>query len=329
MFDKKGMVVKGFFVVMILGLLVMSLGVVVATPEEDLAIAQNAFDYGAIDQAGLDEAEAEYNRLVGDGSGEPKVSYGATGGSGDVGGWFKEKYDLWLTGVNWSAANTEEQVDSVGQIIKWFILILIVLLIYSGLSAADFPDNQPIIRFILAVATGFLGTFLITTRELLTALQSYTAMGIALTVFFPIFILGFFSVVVIKRAKPFGIFLQTVLWIIYSVYLFIRTGIYLWLKNAAANGSLTVGEPYSILGFVNIEIDVGVMNAINAYSGSMLMILFITSIAVFIIMVIGNRYVRKRIDEGLRDAEVDAYASTLKRDKEATKLSASRLSDQG
>jgi len=349
MVDKKGMAVRGVFVVMILGLLFMSLGIVSADPLSDaeaelviteaaLVAAGVAFDANDIDEIALNEVTAERDaaalevaRIRGSGSGVPGVSVraGTGAGAGAVGGWLSDKYDLWLRGIDWSSADVDEQVDSVGQVIKWFILVLVILLIYSGLSYANFPGkDQYFIRFVLALATGFLATFLITTKELLTALQSYTAMGIALTVFFPIFVLGLFSMVVITKAKPMGIFLQNILWIIYSVYLFARTGIYLVLKNAAEAGTLVPGTPYPVLGFIDIDINTGVIAAVNAYSGPMLITLFITSIAIFFIMVIGNRYIRGWVDEHLRASEVDARASELSRSSSFTKQNADQMRDQ-
>jgi len=338
---------KRFLVIGLLGLFMISMMGVVAADITMLPDPGVAYDMGYADAiSGLETRnyELEYGGTYDEGyaagvanlaaddaasgrsDGEPGVSVGA-GSSSSFAVWLGDKYNLWLKGIDWSSVSAEEQVDSVGQIVKWILLVLVVLLIYSGLSYSDFIESATV-RFIVAAAAGFLGTFLITTRELLTILQSYTAMGIAFSVFLPILILGFFTLVVIAKAKPIGLFLQNILWIIYSVYLFARTGIYLVLKNAAANGELVAGTPYSIFGFVNIHVTDSVIRAVNAYSGSILMLLFITSIAIFVIMVLWNKPMRKWISEHLISSEADARRSKIKRADEVLKQDAERLNDQ-
>ena len=71
---------------------------------------------------------------------------------------------------------------------------------------------------------------MISKEEIITAMTSYTALGIALIVFFPILVLGFFTLVVASKASPMGIFIQRILWLIYSVYLFIKAGTVAFLK---------------------------------------------------------------------------------------------------
>ena len=69
-----------------------------------------------------------------------------------------------------------------GATIKWLVLMLVIILIYSALGYADFPENGAL-RFGLAIVVGLLATILITTDELVTTLKSYTALGLTLTLF--------------------------------------------------------------------------------------------------------------------------------------------------
>jgi len=115
------------------------------------------------------------------------------------------------------------EIGVIGQTAKWLILVLLIMLIYSALQYIDFPENQ-FAQFILATIVGFLATVLISTQEVIAILISYTALGIALITFLPIMILGFFSIVMATKGSPMGIYLQKILWLAYSLYLFIKAG---------------------------------------------------------------------------------------------------------
>src|SRR3989344_7002120 len=135
-----------------------------------------------------------------------------------------------------------------GTTIKYFFLLLVILLIYSSLSYVNFPDTfsssggSSFVRFLISFIVGIIATFAITSSELLTILQSYTALGITLTLFFPIMILMFFSLVTAKKASPIGIFGQKILWLIYSVYLFIKSALLFYVNWSISKGTLTVSD---------------------------------------------------------------------------------------
>lgn len=150
-------------------------------------------------------------------------------------GAWKDRCTLWLGGI--SKAD-ENQITVIGQMVKWIMLLIIILLIYSSLAAVEFP-SQTGIRIALAVILGFLATFLITTQELLTVMQGYTAMGIAFAVFLPFFVLGAFTILIARTLNPIGIYLQKVLWLIFTIYLGIKTW-FLWEISDTLAGTSTI-----------------------------------------------------------------------------------------
>ena len=252
--------------------------------------------------------------------------------------WLDKKYQLWVKGVKISELTTKDgkidsdQVDSIGAIIKWAILALIVLLIYSALAFVKFPESATL-RLIISIVVGFLATFFITTEELITAMQSYTALGIAMTVFFPIMILGFFTLVVASKANPIGIYLQRILWLIYSIYLFFRAGILLLLKNAynvfdaAGKTTLTAGTK-TYWGFINVNLTQGVINSLEKYDTTMLITLVVVAIAVFIIMVISNKPIIAWFAKEKREAEIEGQKATIARSKAYDKARSEAMQDQ-
>lgn len=335
---------KKFLVIGLLGLFVISMfaGVVADAYDDGYDDGYDGLDFdfgyaGDFEEytLGYDDGDADYlfdqvaeeevveddKDVVVDTGSEPRVSIDADLFSDADATWLKKKYDLWLKGVDWE---TGEDLGGLTEMIKWFVLILVVLLIYSALTMGEFPEN-PLVRAIIAGVTGILSTFFITSQELITTMQAYTALGVALTVFFPIMILGFFTITIIKKGKPTGIFLQQILWIIYSVYLFIKTGSLLLLKNASAT-ELASGEVK--MWFLKISASPAVQASVKAQSGTMLMVLLITSVAVFAIMVIGNKTVRKWVGQQQREAESEAFASKLARSKEFTGQTASQMSEE-
>src|SRR3989338_10483558 len=59
--------------------------------------------------------------------------------------WLNEKYQLWLKGFD---PSDPKGVDSIGTMLKWIFLILIIILIYSALEFAKFPEKA-FLRIIL------------------------------------------------------------------------------------------------------------------------------------------------------------------------------------
>ena len=265
--------------------------------------------------------------------------YGSSGGSGFFGSIknFFTSSGLWNYIEIWLKGG---ELSAMGNFIKFMVLFLIVLLVYSALSFAGFPTKKdgtgsPVLQFIIALIVGIIATFPLTNQELVTMLTSYKALGIALTVFFPILILGFFTLVVASKANPMGIFLQKIIWVIYSVYLFIKTGaLFLAMQYVKVqNGTVVLlkpgeGMPEWLKPFLPGTKE-EIAKVLSENDTTMLFILLITSIAVFVIMVLGNKYVEAWLEKEKRDADVAAAQDTAERAVRKQKLDAKALSDLG
>jgi len=207
----------------------------------------------------------------------------------------------------------DDTYGSIGAIGKWLILLLIVTLIYSSFSFVEFPENTGM-KILLSVIIGFLSTILISQQEVVTIIISYTALGIALVTFLPILILGFFTMVVATKAKPIGIFLQKILWILYSVYLFIKAG-FLFVAKIVLQNNGNVGENPIFKFFLG---DANQINTLaNNTDNTILLTLIIVSIAVWIICVWRNDFIVAWMASEKTDADSLAHKTKLNRAREA------------
>lgn len=229
-------------------------------------------------------------------------------------------------GEGWSFVKTRLCVwESAGKngvsgvTLKYFLLALVVLMIYSALAYANFPDsfnsaNGSVLRFIIAFVAGILATFTITTDGLLAIMQSYTALGVTLSVFFPIMVLVFFTMVVASKGSPMGIFTSRIIWLIYSVYLFLQTGLALLLQYGSPTGGAFGPTMQRLVVFflgsgTQYEKD-------PAITG----ILLISSIAIFIIFVWQGKAVDAWLAKEKRDSEIEGQKAELERSRAYDKL---------
>ncbi|MEM3074384.1 MAG: hypothetical protein QW727_00350 [Candidatus Pacearchaeota archaeon] len=221
-----------------------------------------------------------------------------------------------------------------GFTLKYFFLILVVILIYSALSYVNFPDtfsNQAggsFVRFLISLIVGILSTFAITTPELLSMLQSYTALGVTLSLFFPIMVLMFFSLVTSRKASPIGIFGQKILWMIYSIYLFIKSVLLYYVSSAISKGKLEVISDSNTINLTEhptLKFFLGEAPKVSLNDNTITIILLIMAISVFVIFVLGNKYVIAWIAKEERDAEIEAQKSMLERSHAYDKLRAEEM----
>ena len=266
---------------------------------------------------------------------DDKTDYDLTATSGFFGGittWFKKWQNIWLEG---------KDLASIGGMIKYFALILIALLVFSALSYAGFPSNAEgrpiwILQIIIAIIIAIMATFFMTSQELITTLQSYKAMGIALTVFLPIMILGFFTLVVASRGNPIGIYLQKILWLIYSVYLFIRTlALFLITQYLKLEGGNLILIKEKVPGFVAIlagiqdtsqaGADAFYKSILTSNDSATLIILLVVSVAVFLIMVVSNKPVRAWLAKEKVEAEIQARRNVLEESAAYDRLNAEQM----
>jgi len=215
-----------------------------------------------------------------------------------------------------------------GEYIKLLVLLMVILLIYAGLSYASFPEST-IVRVFLALIVGFLATLMITTQEMVAALQSYTALGIALTLFFPILALVFVTFVVASKVDPLGIVVQRIAWVLYSVYLFIQTASLLIVKWYISNNDFkgpTLAIKGSVFGEQIFRFLFGSKFVESASTGGdnlVLFMLLVTSVIVFWVFVYKNEATTAWLSSERRKADIAAYQDRVQRANAKTTVDAS------
>lgn len=259
------------------------------------------------------------------------ITISSQGGSnvfGSIGEFFKGRYNLWKGGS--ASLSDPTQKEQVGVTLRWMLLVLVVILVYSALASANFPEST-FLKLLMSVVVGFLATFLITTQELLTTIQSYTALGMTFSIFFPIMILGFFTSIVVTKGNPTGIYLQKIMWLIYSVYLFLKTLALYILTQAtwdSAKGAIIIPDwasylspiikpfyaQFSAAGKTKEAVATELLNFVkSSYDTTILYLLLIVSIAIFVICVLGNKIVVAWLAKEKMDAEVQAQKEMIGR----------------
>jgi len=242
------------------------------------------------------------------------------------------------SGCTWNS-----NIGAIGELMKYYMLILVVILIYSALSYVYFPQNG-LLRLFLALATGFIATFLISSKELITLMQSYSAMGLAITAFFPLICLGALTVVTASSLKPIGIFITKMLWAGYAVILFFKTGfLFLVTKSLSYNGTSLDGKVSPLLWPFLSKIKSNVtgnwtlsqsqkqvlINAIQNYDPSMLFALGVIAVLVFIFMVVKSDWLYEWIDKMKRDSEIAARRGMQERSRAYEELNAEQMQKTG
>ena len=172
----------------------------------------------------------------------------------------------------------------------------------------------------------------ISQEELIALMVSYTALGTAIILFFPIAILIFFTIVVSAKGSPMGIFMQKILWIIYSVFLFIKSMFGLWANWVVKNSSYGAGTVLSNGEINNSLITFFVGNSTQATTtitqgtggaNIILLIMLIVSIAIFIITIWkGNDIVVAWLAEQDRKADAEKQKDTIQRSQDYDKARA-------
>lgn len=213
--------------------------------------------------------------------------------------------DLWLKGYN--SAN----FSIAGEFVKIMLLILLILLVYSSLSYAHFLNGG--VRFIVSIIIGLLATFLISTEALLTSLHSFTALGTAIWIFLPILVLTFFTIMVSSSAAPFGIFIQKILWVIYSVYTFI-SGLVVFSLAQSKSGNVVAqffnNWIVTPLYGNNSAILAGMTKNADATTA---VLLIVVSIVVFWIAVVKGHFFNAWLAKEKRDADLMNFQSDVER----------------
>jgi hypothetical protein len=218
------------------------------------------------------------------------------------------------------------RIDPGSTVLKWLALFLVTILIYSSLSYGEFPEHTGL-RWLISIIVGFLATMLITTPEMVAAMQSYKALGITFIIFLPILILTFFTFVVATKVNPLGIVVQRIAWVIYSVYLFLQTGLLLIIKWAYDTPSTAIklgkGETWdNIFSFLYGHSYADRFIDSGGADTTITIILFVVSIAVFIIFVVYNRAMTAWLAKEKREADINKYKDTSERSKKSREVDA-------
>ncbi len=227
--------------------------------------------------------------------------------------------NLWLKGYD----AEKENLNFAGEFVKVMLLLLLTLLVYSSMSYANFMHGG--IRFVVSVIIGLLATFLISTEALLTSLTSFTALGTAIWIFLPILVLTFFTIMVSSAAAPFGILVQEILWVIYSVYTFI-SGIVIF--------SLYQGKTNAVAKFFNDWIVIPLYGKNSALLAGMTknadpttaVLLIVVSIVVFWIAVVKGTFLTHWLAKEKMDAEIMKFQTDVQKQSAKRKAEAADVS---
>lgn len=236
---------------------------------------------------------------------------------------WKERCALWLGGPSGMG---EGDLTLVGQLIKWIILILIIMIIYSALHTIELPSNTPL-QIIISIVLGFLVTFFITTNELLTLMQGFSTLGIAIAVFIPFIVLAAISVMVAKSLSPIGIYVQKILWVIYTVYLLIKTFTLWGLMNADAgvvNNAATTNSTVQIWGFYHYPVDKATALLVQHADKGVLVMLVIVSLVSLAIM-LSNKVVLAWFAKEELDAAIQSEKNKISKSNAYDALRAEEL----
>lgn len=247
---------------------------------------------------------------------------------------FKRIYCVWLGGYS------SNEFSLSGEFIKWMFLLIVFLMVMSSLNELKFPESRWL-RYALGIAVSLLGTFLITTPELLTAMQTYAAMSIALFIFLPFVILMGLSILVVKKANPFGILMQRILWLIFGIYMLVKTAtLWVLMKSPACLG-VGVGDEKcqgifaGLFGWVLKELynpktlETMKNGVVGSGSDNLILILLII-VSIFTLSEIAfNDKIRSWFQNEVIESEADADKAELKRSRAHTQNRAEDIQNAG
>lgn len=239
-----------------------------------------------------------------------------------------------LLNVFWAESDggdlTSDDMNTLGVITRWMMLLLVILLIYSGMSVAKFPQNSGL-RFLLSLIIGFLAVVMINNSEFITLLQSYKALGLTISILLPMIALAFITYSVSISMNSFGILLQRLAWLIYSIFLFIKIGGMLLLKMWSSYVIFPSVDNvptwmYRVVPFIFGK-EYGDMGDIVSSMDTIVMVmLLVVTVAVFMWFVIMNEKTVRWIANATQVSDLDRYKDKVERssgkvnvDAEATK----------
>jgi hypothetical protein len=237
-----------------------------------------------------------------------------------------------INNINKSGWATGTVDTSIAKIV---FLIIILTIIYASFTTVSFPENF-VVRIVLSIAMSFLATYLITPDEIFGLIASYSALGITISLFLPIMVLIFLTIVVAIKANPIGIFFSKILWAIYSAYIFLK-GLFITLVWYAG-GKTSVLNPGSTGGCdVNLNkwfkpigdlVSEDTLCQAAQSSTFVSLIMIIIGLSIFYFGVIKQDWIDAWIEKEMRDSQITTYENKLKKHNEYVKANAKALDEQ-
>ena len=256
------------------------------------------------------------------------------------------RWDLWELG---SDNLSQDQLGLLGETVKYLVLILVSLAIYGALSAMEFPKG-PVLRMFLSIVIGLLGTFMITTKELLTVLISYSALTMTILIAVPFIVILGFTVLSAYKANAAGLYASRILWAVLAIFLICKALNLLLLFNyfvVIDNGTLqnhsymavdkNATIPTWVFAFIpskKSDTSAGYQSD-NARIGqiignadiSTVWVLLFVGLAIMWFMVINGRWIYQWLEKEARDSAIEAAKNNIRLSAARDKLQADAMRD--
>jgi hypothetical protein len=283
------------------------------------------------------------------------------GGSEDifntVKNWVRPRWELWKLGASEAEP---EKMGMLAETLKYLVLILVSLAVYGAFSAMEFPSSAPL-RLILSFIVGLLGTFMITTKELLTILVSYSALTTTVLIAVPLIAILGFTVMAAYKANAAGLYAAKILWAVFALFLIFKgLVLILLMQHFVVSGAGTSESPYIatsvtgklppsyVLPFVpmkSFKIEtigegesarrVRRYETDSARLGRMLgnadlstaWILLLVGGVIFIIMVWNGKWIAEWLKKEARDSQIQAAKSNIELSTARDKIQADAMKD--
>lgn len=119
--------------------------------------------------------------------------------------------------TSWSAGDFDVNIA------KYLLWIMLTILLFSIFTSVNFPPNF-FIRWLIAIPVGFLSIAYVTPSEIFSIINTYSALGITLSVIFPFFIVLFFSAALmsvrrIRELTAGRILAEVAVWMLFTAFL--------------------------------------------------------------------------------------------------------------
>lgn len=250
----------------------------------------------------------EATNLAGTGGTNPFTTEG--GGLIDILGLSPDGLFKWLS--TW-----ESGTDVSTIFIKYLLLVLVFILAYSSFNIVKFPE-EPYLRAILSVVMAILFTIVIKPEELIAAMINFKSVGLTMILVFPMIVLAMFSFAMAVQVNAMGIVLQRVIWGIYSIFLFINSGLVLLAKKGTA-------APDSILASLSTLANAFGGSYFTASDPTIATALFVASIIIFFTMVMFNKKFIALLLVEVREAKKKKYEDISEKSEAKKKVDAKAI----